>query len=454
MQLTPRDIQSVIGLWLTTLITALTFYSIGARLGFEWLGLAAAVIVSLLLSFILHRWHSRHDRTRLEALHNGLHNLLDNDFSVSLAQSDRDQIDDILGVYNTVTEKLRKERQTIYQRELLLDTVIQNTSLSLILTDHNGTIVYSNAVARHIVNAGKAITGLKLGPLLDVIPPIVGELIRSGQDGLFTLEDNGVQETYHLSHGRFVLNSLEHRLLLIKKLTRELQRQELNTWKKVIRVISHELNNSLAPISSMAHSGKVAIEKQRYEYLREILDTISERSEHLSRFVSSYANVVKLPKPDRQLVPWSELFESLKRISHFELDETALPSTPGYFDATQIQQVLVNLLKNAKESGSPDSDVRIKVWHSEEHSHISVSDRGSGMNSEVMSQALVPFYTTKKEGSGIGLPLCREIIDLHDGSFRLENREEGGLRVLISLPLMNRISASQWERAGAPHRHL
>jgi nitrogen fixation/metabolism regulation signal transduction histidine kinase len=435
MALSSRDMMSIICVWLAGVAGVLVFCIIGAKGDFEVLGVVAALIASLLASFLLYRWLNRADKGRLDALNNGLRNLLDDDFSVSLAQHNHDDIDEILSLYNAVTDKLRKERQSIYQRELLLDTVIQNSSLSLVLSDQNGTIVYSNVTAEQLLNGGEPLNGLNLVNLLADLPEGIGKLIRNTQDGLFTFEENSVQNTYHLSHGRFVLNTLEHRLVLIKKLTRELQRQEINTWKKVIRVISHELNNSLAPISSMAHSGKLALNTGQYEYLVEVLETISERSQHLNEFVGNYAKMVKLPKPQSQAVNWVLLFAALKGICQFELNENELPQSAGYFDSTLIQQVLLNLLKNAKEAGSAGNEIRIKVWHTASHAFIEISDRGCGMNAEVMSQALIPFYTTKKEGSGIGLSLCREIVDLHDGSFSLENRARGGLIVLIGLPL-------------------
>lgn len=435
-----RQFSNVLSLWLSALVGILSFIAISSLLDFTALAIVLAALAAMLASYVILFKLQQFDRHRLQALRNGFLNLLDNDFSVSLAQNKKDELDEILGLYNAVSEKLRKERQHIYQRELLLDTVIQNSSLALLLMDQQGRVVYSNANAKNLLHAGKPINGLTLAHLLNDMPPSLRTLISNAQDGLFTAEgnENGADrngaDTYHLSNGRFILNALEHRLILIKKMTRELKRQEIATWKKVIRVISHELNNSLAPISSMAHSGRVALEKGKYEYIAQILDTIAERSKHLTTFVGNYAQVAKLPEPQRQAVAWDTFTEQLHMFNAFTL-QGELPNEPGYFDAAQLQQVVVNLLKNAQESGTTTSDIHLRIWHEHHQSKITVSDRGSGMTAEVMSQALLPFYTTKKAGNGIGLSLCREIIELHNGSMVLENRKDGGFLVELSIPL-------------------
>jgi len=434
-----RQFFSLISIWLATLAGILCFFLLGSLFNFTLLAIAGAAALAMLSSYLTFFFLYRSDPSRLQALRNGLLNILDDDFSISLAQTRADEIDELFHIYNRVTEKLRNERQHIYQRELLLDTVIQNASLALLLMDQYGRIVYSNVDAKNLLNARHPVIGLNLTQLLDHAPPTLYTLMANAQDGLFTLDktENTEVDTYHISNGRFVLNAQEHRLILIKKMTRELKRQEIATWKKVIRVISHELNNSLAPISSMAHSGKIALEKERYNVIEQVLDTIAERSKHLTTFVGNYAQVAKLPEPQHQEVDWKNFTDQLAMFNTFNISGN-LPEEPGYFDAVQLQQVLMNLLKNAQESGSATADIHLRIWHEHQHTKIEVSDRGAGMTAEVMSQALLPFYTTKKDGNGIGLSLCREIIELHNGSMVLENRAGGGLVVRLILPAQPR----------------
>jgi signal transduction histidine kinase len=209
--------------------------------------------------------------------------------------------------------------------------------------------------------------------------------------------------------------------------------QEVAIWKKVIRVIAHELNNSLAPITSLAHSGQALAGAPERERLRRVFTTIEERASHLAAFIDGYARFAKLPRPRPAPVPWQPLLSGLKDSLSFRVLEP-LPRTEGWFDATQIEQVLINLIKNAIESGSPEDEVTIAVRERPDGTMIEVADRGSGLAEEVLRDALLPFYSTKPKGTGLGLTLCREIVDAHGGRLSIANREDGGAVVTVWLP--------------------
>jgi len=395
--------------------------------------LALAGAVAVIAASAVTAWFSRSVARRIRAVNSGMQNLQGGDYSITLVEGAQDELGEIITLYNKLTDKLRKERQTLHQRELMLDTVIQNANLSLILTDANHRVVYSNSLARQVINRGKPINGLYLQTLLENSHPQLGEMIAAKRDGLFSVNLDGEEHFFHLSWARFSLNTQYHHLLLIKQLTRELSRQEVSTWKKVIRTISHEINNTLAPITSMAHSAGILLKKQKYDQLPGVLNTISERASHLKEFIHAYAAVSKLPAPVKETVEWQKFIQALQGVYPFRL-ENALPQQPGWFDASQLQQVLVNLFKNAVESGSPEEEVVLSIEHSGGQTTIRVKDRGTGMPPQVMANALLPLYSTKPEGSGVGLSLCREVVEAHDGSLSLSNREGGGLSVRISLP--------------------
>jgi signal transduction histidine kinase len=207
----------------------------------------------------------------------------------------------------------------------------------------------------------------------------------------------------------------------------------VQTWKKVIRVISHELNNSLAPIASLAKSGAELLRRGNAQRLPEILGTMEERARHLERFIEGYARFAKLPAPHRQPVAWDSFLEALQLQIPFRVSG-GLPSQEAFFDAAQMQQAILNLLKNAHESGSPPQDVSMSIRRAAEVFAIEVADRGSGMTDTVMANALVPFYSTKRMGTGLGLALAREIAEAHGGSIALNNRDGGGLSVVLFVP--------------------
>ena len=368
-----------------------------------------------------------------QALIGGVTSLRDNDFSISIAETRRDEFGELVAMYNELGSILRDERQDLFQRELLLDTVIQSTPLALVLANAQDAIVYSNSAARIMFMAGRRLEGHTFADVLKGVPEPIREAVAQKRDGLFTVEADADPETYHLSQREFVLNAQPHQLYLFKRLTREINRQEVVIWKKVIRVIGHELNNSLAPISSLAHSGALILDKPDSEKLADIFSTIEERSNHLKSFIDGYARFAKLPQPQIENVDWGEIVHSLRQTVPFDIDGE-LPEREGRFDPVQIEQVLINLLKNAHESGSVESDIRLQVRADRDDQIVRVIDRGSGMSEQVLSSALLPFYSTKQRGSGLGLPLCREIIEAHGGSLNLANRRDGGLIVEFSIP--------------------
>jgi len=201
----------------------------------------------------------------------------------------------------------------------------------------------------------------------------------------------------------------------------------------VIRVISHELNNSLAPIASLAKSAGELLRRGNTQRLPEILGTVEERARHLERFIEGYARFAKLPAPDRKPVEWTGFVEALQMQVPFRVGHE-IPQGVASFDASQVQQALINLLKNAHESGSKPEDVCLSVRRVGPLWAVEVADRGTGMTETVMSNALVPFYSTKRSGTGLGLALAREIAEAHGGRIALNNREGGGLSVVMFLP--------------------
>jgi signal transduction histidine kinase len=267
-------------------------------------------------------------------------------------------------------------------------------------------------------------------------PEALRHAVESHEDALFTVDMDGSEETFHLSQRSFRLQGRPHRLQLFRRMTRELSRQEVAAWKRVIRVVSHELNNSLAPISSLAHSGAELARRGNLERLPGVFATIGERARHLHGFIDGYARFAKLPAPRQAAVEWPGFLESLSLHCQFRL-EGPLPGQPGWFDPAQIEQVLINLVKNAHEAATEggDDDVTLAISTVGRDVRIEVADRGPGMSQNVLAQALLPFYSTKRSGTGLGLALAREIVEAHGGRIALANRADGGLRVTLLLPL-------------------
>jgi len=396
-----------------------------------------AGIIDLLLLVPLALWLVRRTLapalSMFRALSGTVTSYRDGDYSFGLAWKRNDELGDLVAAHNALGDALREQRVALVQRELLLDTMVQNTPVAMLLADNSGRIVYSNLASRKLLNNGRRLEGEALDTLLQGAPEPLREAIERGGDGLFAVGHDDDEQIFHLARRGFRLNGRHHELFLLRHLTAELRRQEVQTWKKVIRIISHELNNSLAPIASLAHSGAELVRREQYQRLAEIFGTIEERARHLEGFIRDYARFAKLPAPRLEPIVWSAFCERLNSQIGFTLDGS-LPEKAARLDAAQLEQALLNLLKNAHESGSAPEHVSLRVRRFADALRIDVSDRGQGMNDAVLANALVPFYSTKRQGTGLGLALAREIAEAHGGRIALSNREGGGLSVTLVIP--------------------
>ena len=419
---------AVAGIVLTALVTVLLD---------RWLqpwaaALVAATAVGALVAAII--WRALGPmRALFRALAGTVASYRDGDFSFGITWDKASDLIELVDAHNALGTTLREQRLALVQRELLLDTMVQNTPVAMVLVDPSRRVVLGNLAARRMLGDGKRLEGRAFDDLVGDADPAVREAFARGGDGMFTVGSDDDEDIYHLSRRNFRLNGRIHELVLLRQLTAELRRQEVQTWKKVIRVISHELNNSLAPIASLAHSGTELLRRGQYERLPSALATIEERARHLEGFIRDYARFAKLPAPRLEPVEWQRFVAQLRTQVEFV---TELHPADGIarVDAAQLEQALINLLKNAHESGTQASEVRLSVRRIADGWRIEVLDRGSGMNEAVLANALLPFYSTKRHGTGLGLALAREIAEAHGGRIALLNRDGGGLCVSMVLP--------------------
>lgn len=376
-------------------------------------------------------WSASTIVSRLEELHAVLGNALsafrDGDFSLRLAVRGDRELAELKRLYNELADAVRRDRRELFQKEILLDTILQRTPIVVVLTDANDRVLYSNAAARELFTGGARLTDRTLGEV-EVAAPLRAA-IDAADDSIFKFGE----ETFHCTQRLIDFNSQRHRLLLIERLTPELRRQEIAVWKQAIRVINHEINNTVAPISSLFHSLRRAQEMPEHRHrIEEIYGLIEERLGFLRNFLDAYAEFARLPEPRKERTRWSELLKAARLLYDFRVE--GFPQLECRLDRAQLQQVVINLVKNAHESGSAAEEVVVSIHRAGGDCVLRVADRGRGMTDEVMRQALVPFYSTKPGGSGVGLALCNEIVEAHGGRMRLEAREGGGTEVTCWLP--------------------
>jgi len=328
--------------------------------------------------------------------------------------------------------ELAEQRTAGERREGLLRTVVETTPVAIVLFGEGGSIAFTNRAARDLFFEGGEVEGQNFLSMIKRAPASLRQALLSEGDELFSVEGATGRETFHLSRRHLDGGQT---LIAVRSVTQEINRHEVESLKKVIRIIGHEINNSLGPIASFVSSARTIL--QRPEHLPKLpamFERIQERTLHLQGFLDGYTRLAKIPPPRPALVPWGPFLDGL-RGTWPDLQVGDPPARPGFFDRAQIQQVLINLVKNAYEAGGPKEEVKLVVETPEEGGcRVSVMDRGPGVSDEVMESVFVPFFTTKTTGSGLGLALSREIVELHQGRLGLARRDGGGVSVSVWLP--------------------
>ncbi len=319
--------------------------------------------------------------------------------------------------------------------EVVLRAIADSAPDAVLFFSDHGVIRYANPVACELFFEGKAPEGQNFIRLVAAAPAPLREALLGDSDRLFSMELEGRRETYHVSRRAFMMDDELHTLLVVRYLTREIGRHEVEVLKRVVRVISHEVNNSLAPVSSLVHSARLMAKSPEHAAkLERAFDTIDERTRHLKTFLDGYATLARLPKPRARIVAWEGFLRQLSSL-YPDVRWPEPPRVDGYFDPAQLEQVLINLVKNAAEAGTTPSEIEVRATTGDDGtSEIDVLDRGPGFAQEALKNALMPLYTTKASGSGMGLSLCQEIVEAHGGSIGLSNRPDGGAWIRLVLP--------------------
>lgn len=395
---------------------------------------AAAWIVAVLLVAPIALWSARMLNHRIAVLQDDLGNALratrDGDYSLRLTVRGDLELAELKRLYNELADAVRADRATVHNKEILLDTVLQRTPIAVVLLNAAERVIYSNEAARDLLSPGSILNDRTLAGIVPDLDPRLADILAAGTDALL----NSGEETFHVTQRLFRLHTQEHRLILIERLTPELRRHEVAVWKRAIRLINHEINNSIAPISSLFHSARRVQEMPEHRHrLSEIYESIEERLRFLRTFLDSYAQFARLPEPRKEPTEWNRVLEIVRPLYPFRVEGS--PAIEADMDVAQMQQVLINLVKNAIEAGGDPAEVTVSIQRAGSDSVVRVLDRGPGMAEEVMRQALVPFFTTKPSGTGLGLALCNEIVEAHGGRMRIDAREDGGTVVTCWVPL-------------------
>jgi PAS domain S-box-containing protein len=359
----------------------------------------------------------------LQTLSNMLAALREGDYSIRARGAERD---DALGLAflesNLLGETLRTQRLGAMEATALLRTVMGEIDVAVFAFDEDGRLrLVNRAAERLLAQSAERLLG-RTAEQVGLADPLAGASPRT-MDATFP----GGAGRWEVRRGSFRQDGRPHTLLVLADVSRTLREEELQAWQRLVRVLSHEINNSLAPIKSITGSLAALLERRPRpadadEDLRRGLSVIGGRSEALVRFMSSYARLARLPAPQR--VPL-EVGTWVRRIAALEtrlpVAVVGGPPTTVRADGDQLDQLLINLVRNAVDASlETRGGVRIRWSRQNGTLALVVEDDGPGIANS--ANLFVPFFTTKPQGSGIGLVLCRQIAEAHGGSLSLENR--------------------------------
>lgn len=377
----------------------------------------------------------------LQTLSNMVAAIREEDFSFRLRGGSReDSLADLIFEINALATRLQQQKVSALEATALLKKVLMEIDVAVFTFDQQQHL-------RIVNRAGEQLMG-RIGPrMLGLTAQELGldEFLQSREPQTLQMTFPGKHGRWAISHTNFRENGVPHQLLIISDLSRALREEERQAWQRLIRVLGHELNNSLAPIKSIAGTlagltSRAALPEDVSQDMQQGLRVIENRVESLNRFMQAYTQLARMPAPARTKIELGPLVERAASLERRLTVKTAPgPRVTVDADPDQLEQLLINLIRNAADA-SLDSSLKqpgsVEVgWRTNARSaEIFIRDEGPGLlNSDNL---FVPFFTTKHGGSGIGLILSRQIAEAHGGVLQLSNRNDrSGCEAVVALPI-------------------
>jgi two-component system, NtrC family, nitrogen regulation sensor histidine kinase NtrY len=407
-----------------------------------WLLLAELLlVVSLLVGVRLTRGL---DHT-LEVIASGVQFLREGDFTARLRPSGRPQLDQLIGVYNQMVDHLRDERTRLQEQHHFLAQILESSPSAVVVLDFEGGIDLCNPAAERLLGLrAEACRGRRLSSLAASFPSPVAETLQTlavGETRVMPLSDG---RRLKCRHGTFQDRGFARAFFTIEELTEELRQAEKAAYEKLIRMMSHEVNNSVGATGSLLHSClnyRALLPEEQGQDLETALRVVITRIEQLGSLMRSFAEVVRLPAAQLRPCDPQELLRRVALLLRAECDrrgvawkwEIEQPAGLVSLDPVQMEQVLMNIAKNAMEAIVGTGTITVRIGRREQRPFIAIEDTGPGIMPEARAHLFTPFFSTKDGGQGIGLMLIQQILVQHRFDYTLEGPPGGPTRFTIVL---------------------
>ena len=373
----------------------------------------------------------------LNSIAGGMDLLRAQDFSSRLAPVGQQEADRIVQVFNRMMDQLKEERLRLREQNHFLDLLISVSPMGVIILTLDERISMANKAALDFLDEGTE-ADIQDKTIDELSSSLAEELSRMPKDTTATIRLSN-SRIYRCSRLSFIDRGFAHPFFLIESLTSEVMKAEKKAYEKVIRMIAHEVNNSVAGITSTLDTVDDALQSMEdTEDLREVMKVCIERSYSMSRFITNFADVVKIPEPQLEEVQLNDrviacklFMENVCHHRNIALRMELCEENPMVcMDTSLFEQVILNLIKNAAESIGTNGEIIIRT--SDSPAMLEIGDTGTGISKEVETKLFTPFFSTKPNGQGIGLIFIREVLMKHNCTFSLRTYPDGITRFRIT----------------------
>jgi two-component system nitrogen regulation sensor histidine kinase NtrY len=365
----------------------------------------------------------------IELVNTGAQFIQDSDFTSRFSEVGQPELDQLIAVYNRMADHLREERTRMQEQNYFLDKVLAASPSGIITLDFDGRIATVNPAVEQMLQIALAdLVGKRLGELNSAIASPM-ESIKLGESQVLPLAGRRKIRCHRL---QFQDRGFPRDFLLIEELTEELRQAEKIAFEKIIRMMSHEVNNSVGSANSLLHSCLHYTDQLNTDDRQDFenaLRVVISRTDHLNQFMRNFADVFRLPPPNLQPCDVRSLVENVALLFRAELVKRNVEirfiseseMQPIKLDRSQMEQVFINVLKNAIEAIGQQGVVTVRFGKLSGKPFVAIEDTGSGIPPAVRTNLFTPFFSTKENGQGIGLTLVQEILDGHRFEFSLES---------------------------------
>jgi len=402
-----------------------------------WLFIAeVALLVSVVAGYRLIRAFF----VPLDLIRTGTELIREREFGSYFRQTGQPEMDQLVEIYNRMVDQLREERLKLEEQNLFLEKVLEASPTGVMTLDVEGRVQLVNPAAERLLGKRRATW---IGASLAELPEPFPRELNGLADGGSTVVQLHGRRRLRMRRASFYDRGVERRFFLLEELTDELQASEKNAYDKLIRMMSHEVNNSVGVVKSLMESAshyKDQLNDADRGDFEKAIEVAIARLQHLSSFMNGLAAVVRIPPPDKHACDLVTLIQDIVRLISPELvrrnihlrwkPPEAVPTIS--MDKNQIEQVLVNVLQNAIEAMGEGGELTIDLRRGKDRSHLAIRDTGPGISPDAAAELFTPFFSTKRDGQGIGLTLSREILSQHGYDFSLTNQPQGGAEFRIA----------------------